>query len=398
MGCEGSATPINLLPLCLFFAGEAALLGKKKEMMQAFTPEDNIEKIVTSDALFIDVRAPVEYQKATLPGAVNLPILNDTERHLVGKRYREQGQDAAVQLGHQLVGGAVKAERVNQWVEQVTRHPNALIFCSRGGMRSQIAQQWIREASGHELPRIAGGYKAVRRYLLQRLDPDALVSRPVILGGRTGSGKTLLLQQLDNAIDLEHLANHRGSSFGHHIDPQPGQADFENRLAFALIHHGLQGHSTMVLESEGTHVGRCYLPAPLARYFSSCPLVLLEAPLVDRVELTYTEYVLNGQAAFCRVYGEEKGIEQWLDTMQADVRKIARRLGAQRTVSVLDLQANAHRTQLVSGNADCHREWIEVLLRDYYDPTYDYKLNKKQPQVIHSGNYQSVLQFLQQYK
>ena len=366
--------------------------------MQATQIVTDFQQIIVTQRPLIDVRAPLEYQKATLPGAVNLPLMIDDERHQVGICYKEKGREAALDLGHELVNGAVRKNRMQAWADFIAEHPDALLFCSRGGLRSQIAQQWVFEEIGTSTPRIDGGYKAFRRYLLEQLEPEQLTSKPIILNGRTGAGKTILLQHLKNAIDLEKIANHRGSSFGNFIDPQPSQATFENLLAFALVKHASEGHSTMVLEAEGNHIGRCYMPAPLATHFNTCPLVLLEASLAERVQITYEEYVVKEQADFKQVYGEEKGLVRWLEKMQHNVDKITRRLGGERVATIKQLQADAHNNQLEEGHPDGHRMWIEKLLGDYYDPMYDYKIKKKEPLLLFSGDYDAVLSFLQKYK
>lgn len=354
--------------------------------------------LITQHLPLIDVRAPVEFAKGSLPGSINLPILNDEERHLVGKCYKEEGSDAAVVLGHKLVSGSVKEERILGWKEALKGQPNTALYCFRGGMRSALAQQWIKEELGIKVPRIEGGYKAVRRLFLDAMEPDKLTSQPVILGGRTGAGKTILLNKLSNSIDLEGLAHHRGSSFGHFVDPQPTQSDFDNRLGAALIRHAAGGYKTMVLESEGNHVGRCYLPNPLADYFSTCPLVLLDASFEQRVENTYHEYVVRDQDEYIQAYGEENGVEQWLAAMLHDVDKISRRLGGERTTEIKNLQQAAHRTQLHSGDPREHKLWIGRLLKEYYDPMYDYKIDKRQPDTLFRGSFDEVLDFLQAYE
>jgi tRNA 2-selenouridine synthase len=366
--------------------------------MQATQIVSDYQQIIATQRPLIDVRAPLEYQGATLPGAVNLPLMDDDERHKVGICYKKKGREAALELGHELVNGAIKKKRIQAWADFIAAHPDALLFCSRGGLRSQISQQWINDQTGLSVPRIDGGYKAFRRYLLEQLEPGKLTSMPIILNGRTGAGKTILLQHLDNAIDLEKIANHRGSSFGNFIDPQPGQANFENLLAFALVKHASEGHSTMVLEAEGTHVGRCYLPGPLAAHFNTCPLVLLEASLAQRVQITFDEYVVKEQADYRQAFGEENGLVRWLESMQHKVDKISRRLGGQRVAVVKQLQLEAHNKQLEEGRPDGHKMWIEKLLGDYYDPMYDYKIKKKAPLLLFSGDYDAVLSFLQEYK
>ena len=194
---------------------------------------DDFRNIVLEDRPLIDVRASVEFLKGAFPTSVNLPLMNDEERHLIGIRYKEHGNASAVQLGKALVE-PVKQERVKAWVDFVKAHPDAYLYCFRGGQRSQISQRWLDE-SGQSIVRLDGGYRAFRRWLIEELDTSIDSFDAIVLGGRTGSGKTILLQKIQNIIDLEALANHKGSSFGRHITPQPTQIDFENALAYDLI-------------------------------------------------------------------------------------------------------------------------------------------------------------------
>ncbi|HBM45267.1 MAG TPA: tRNA 2-selenouridine(34) synthase MnmH, partial [Halomonas sp.] len=116
-------------------------------------------KVIASNTPLIDVRAPVEFAQGSLPGAVNLPLMVDEERHQVGIAYKQQGQQAAIALGERLVSGEIKQARVAAWQAYLAQHPDASIYCFRGGLRSQIAQQWLVDAGLHR-PRIEGGWKA----------------------------------------------------------------------------------------------------------------------------------------------------------------------------------------------------------------------------------------------
>jgi tRNA 2-selenouridine synthase len=202
--------------------------------MPEFLQSSDFRSIVLNDTPLIDVRAPVEFTKGAFPHAVNLPLMNDEERHLVGTRYKEEGNTEAVKLGHMLVSGALKEERIAAWLTFIASNPKAMLYCFRGGQRSQISQEWITQSS-REIVRLKGGYKAFRNYLMEETERSVEHFQPIVLGGRTGSGKTILLNKIANTIDLEKLANHRGSSFGRDILSQPTQIDFENSLAYALI-------------------------------------------------------------------------------------------------------------------------------------------------------------------
>ena len=159
---------------------------------------DEFRRIVLEQRPLIDVRAPVEFERGAFDGAINLPLMNDEERHLIGIRYKEQGNASAVALGKKLVG-PVKQERVQAWVDFFHAHPDAYLYCFRGGQRSQISQAWMQEV-GVILPRLKGGYKAFRSFLMQESERISEKLDTLILGGRTGSGKTLLIHQIENSI------------------------------------------------------------------------------------------------------------------------------------------------------------------------------------------------------
>jgi len=358
--------------------------------MELPTPSD-FRQIVLDDVPLIDVRAPVEFEGGAFPTTVNLPLMNNEERHLVGICYKEHGNAEAVKLGHELVGGSVKQARIAAWAKQLERHPDSMIYCFRGGMRSQISQQWIAEETGHVIPRLKGGYKAFRNYLLDQLDPINLTSKPVILGGRTGTGKTILLQQLENAVDLEAIANHRGSSFGRFTTPQPCPVDFENRLAWAFVKHGAAGHRHMVLEDEGRNIGDRYLPAPLVEHFHKADLVVLERTMEERVQITFDEYITAAQLEYQMAYGDENGISEWLAYMDNCLDRIRKRLGGLRHQQIKQLLHIAHE----NGEPEQHKAWIEQLLHDYYDPMYDYQIQNKSSTIAFKGDANEVRDYLQ---
>ncbi|MDO9311634.1 MAG: tRNA 2-selenouridine(34) synthase MnmH, partial [Nitrosomonas sp.] len=179
------------------------------------------------DIPFLDVRSEDEFAKGSLPNSFNHPILNNHERRLVGICYKQKGQQAALQLGHKLVCGELKQNRTQHWRDFVTNNPDTHIFCWRGGMRSHLARQWINE-TGIAVPLVVGGYKALRRYLMQAIDEATINLSMIRIGGKTGVAKTLLINEITSSIDLEKHAMHRGSSFGDTVNQQPTQSDFEH--------------------------------------------------------------------------------------------------------------------------------------------------------------------------
>jgi len=349
---------------------------------------EDFRRIVLEKRPLIDVRAPVEFAKGAFSPAVNLPLMNDEERHLIGIRYKEQGNASAVALGKELVG-PVKQERVEAWVDFFHAHPDAYLYCFRGGQRSQISQAWMQEA-GVSLPRLKGGYKAFRSFLMQESERISGKLDILLIAGRTGSGKTILIHQLQNSIDLEGLANHRGSSFGSFMTPQPSQIDFENALAYKLIEHEDKAYSNLVLEDESHNIGRVYIPKPIFTHFKNGQRIILETPMAERVEITFEEYVTQALSQYKIVYGSY-GTKQWFDDASAGLDRIQKRFGTERYAKLKIAFNDAYVLQELTGELTQHKVWIEILLREYYDPMYDYQIEKSEVPIVFRGSATEIL-------
>jgi tRNA 2-selenouridine synthase len=358
---------------------------------------DDFRTVVTEHRPLIDTRAPVEFAKGSFPGAVNLPLMNDEERAQVGTTYKQQGNAAAVALGHRLVSGTIRAERIAAWVDFVERHPDAILFCWRGGQRSKIVQEWLYEA-GHTVPRLHGGYKAFRNYLIDESLRLARTKETLLLGGRTGSGKTRILKRFDDAVDLEGLANHRGSSFGRYATPQPTQIAFENALAYAQIRHDAAGHRRLLLEDESRNIGHRYIPHALFEIWQSAPVVIVDVPLEQRVEITFEEYVLHAQADYARAVAEGETPYPWIEVMHHNFTRIRKRLGDERYRRLKERLDAAWDHQIRTGDPTQHRDWIEPLLREYYDPMYDYQIARKTERIVFRGETEAVYDYLRKRK
>jgi len=347
--------------------------------------------LIAEGASSIDVRAPVEFQRGALPHAMNLPILDDDQRAEVGFCHKSEGPKAATKLGYQLVSGNLKNERVFAWLSQLERDPSALLYCARGGQRSQIAADWIHDA-GHQVQRIEGGFKAVRSQLLPLLAPDS--EDIVVLGGSTGVGKTVVVQNDPSAIDLEGHANHRGSAFGGFLSSQPSQIDFENAVALQFFKRQVSDSSGMkdiptLLEDEGRMIGKINLPPSLQTAMQQAPLVILEAPLESRVSHIHEEYVVEHLAEI-RAAGAQNPFQVLEGRLSNSLLAIRKRLGGARhhlMSEYLRLAIEAH----IEGDPSGHREWIRTLLLDYYDPMYAYQLEKKQHRVVFRGTAEEIM-------
>ncbi|AAY91552.1 tRNA 2-selenouridine(34) synthase MnmH [Pseudomonas protegens] len=351
-------------------------------------------EIFLNDRPMMDTRAPIEFTKGAFPGVLNLPLMTDQERQRVGTCYKQQGQQAAIVLGHQLVSGAIKEQRIQAWADFARAHPDGLLYCFRGGLRSQIVQQWLREA-GIDYPRVGGGYKAMRTFLLDTTEQALQQCDFVLLGGMTGTGKTQVLGQLDNALDLEGHANHRGSSFGRRATGQPSNIDFENRLAVDLLKKRERGVQSFVLEDENRMIGSCALPLPLYQSMQGLPMVWLEDSLANRVQRILDDYVVNLCAEFVAVHGEQ-GFALFAERLLESLNKIHKRLGGERHQRLFLLMEAALAEQARSGDVERHRAWIEGLLGEYYDPMYAFQRESKGARIEFSGEHGAVLDYLRQ--
>lgn len=353
--------------------------------------------LFTRGTPLLDLRAPVEFGRAALPNSSNLPLLTDEERHEVGLTYKECGPDAALDLGHRIVSGSVKARRMEAWQKWLQAHPDGVILCFRGGQRSTIVQQWLA-ASGLPRPRIRGGYKALRQYLLQALTTVGGTRPLLLLGGRTGTGKTRLLDDLPHSVDLEGLASHRGSAFGQRLQPQPAPATFENMLAAELLRthaSAAQRATPLVLEDESKLIGRNSLPEPLFENMRRAPIALIELPLASRVEITLQDYIVERRAELTASAGEV-GETLFADWLRTAFHKIRKRLGGVRHTELTAQLEQALAVQARTGSVEDHRLWIEQLLRDYYDPMYDYQLQAKMERVVFRGSPEALIQWLRE--
>jgi len=354
---------------------------------------DHFHQLFLEQRPLLDVRAEVEFERGAFPGAVNIPIFNNAERERVGIIYKNEGSAAATRAGHEIVSGEIKQARLAAWHEFIETNPSAYLYCFRGGQRSRIAAQWLQD-SGINIPRIEGGYKALRKFLLDGLDRWCGYFAPCIIGGKTGTGKTMVLNRFDQSIDLEGLANHRGSAFGKRIAAQPGQIDFENSLAIKLLTFHNREKKLLLLEDEGKLIGRLKIPAPLYESMGKGSLVIVQAKPEDRARRIYEEYILEQWDEYRSVEpDEELAFQKFSDYLLASLAGISKRLGGLRYSETKDVMENALREQK-RGNPELHLQWISILLLYYYDPMYDYQLSKKQERVVFTGSAPEVKDYL----
>lgn len=362
-------------------------------MMRSDTAD--YRQIFLSGAPMMDTRAPVEFSQGAFPHTVNLPLMTDTERQKVGTCYKQQGQEAAIRLGHQLVSGDTKAERIARWADFARQHPEGYLYCFRGGLRSQITQQWLKTEAGIDYPRVVGGYKAMRQFLLDTTRQAVEQCDFVLVGGLTGTGKTEVIARLEHSLDLEGLANHRGSSFGKRATAQPPQIAFENALAVDFLKRRAAGLEQFVLEDEGRIIGSCALPLELYQGMQHFPMVWLEDSLEGRIDRILRDYVVDLCAEFLRAFGEASGFELFAARLRQSLDNIVKRLGGERHRRLAAIMQAALEEQQRSGEVAMHRGWIEGLLGEYYDPMYAFQREQKAGRIEFAGDQQAVVEYLQ---
>jgi len=329
----------------------------------------------------IDLRSEHEFKKSTIPGSINLPILRDLEFETIGKEYKNKGQKAALDLGLKIVSGDVKKNRIALWHEHIKSNNGCYIFCYRGGLRSEIAEKWLQSEN---IPnkRILGGYKKVRGIIQENFQDSSLYKKKwMILGGLTGSGKTILLNKYKNSIDIEGLANHRGSAFGKTDTLQDSCANFENKLLFTYINNT----SPIVLfEDESRTIGKATLPENWYKKMQTSNLIILDVSMEERVKNIFEEYILLALKGF---YNHQSLKLKYISALE----KIQKRLGGVLYKKIRLLMEDA----FDNSKHEKHKEWIYHLLHNYYDPMYNHKLKKRKDFIVHRGDLKSCKKYIE---
>ena len=307
----------------------------------------------------LDVRSPGEYVHAHIPGAFSLPLFGDEERKVVGTAYKQESKQKAIKKGLQYFGVKMvqileEAEKIvethNQKASEEFKQKTVIVHCWRGGMRS-AGVAWLLDMYGFKVYTIIGGYKSFRRWCTAQFCKQYPLK---IIGGYTGSGKTETLQVLSSSnavIDLELLANHKGSAFGHlGQKEQPTQEMFENKLAMALS--ATAAADCILIEDESQRIGTINIPNGLYSYIQTMPVCFLEIPFEERLN-----HIIETYGTF------EK------EELAASIIRITKRLGGLETKTALEY--------LEAGDIiNC----FEILLK-YYDKYYLKCLKQKKDNV-----------------
>lgn len=365
------------------------------ELILTLIQPTELKSLFLNGTPLLDVRAEVEFNKGSFPAAINIPILNDVERDKVGRCYKQKGQNAAIDLGHQMVKGDIKQQRILAWSNFCKQNPQGALYCFRGGMRSTLTQQWLHDA-GINYPRIAGGYKVMRNFLLQQIEQFQLQKNMVIVAGRTGTGKTRVIHAIDHSLDLEKYANHRGSAFGQFPSSQPSQINFENKLAIDILkkcQHFPATDTVFAIEDESRLIGKSALPLNFKNKMSTSPSVLVEESIDSRVQVVIEEYVTQLSQMYL-AEDANNGWQNYTNYMLGSMNKISKRLGGLLASKLSNEMQHSFLIQQQNNDLSQHENWIKPLLHDYYDKMYDYQLNKKNQQLLFKGNRIDVINYL----
>ena len=306
-----------------------------------------MEALKRSDLLFIDVRTPTEYAEASIPGAINIPLFNDQEHHQLGIIYHQLGETEARRAALDMV-----APKLSALVDKIVRTCNGekpLLYCSRGGMRSLSLYQ-ILMLAGIQPLRLKKGYKAYRSYVIERLADYKLKCKLYVVHGLTGVGKTALLQNLDQkglpVIDLEELANHRGSVFGAvGLNTSRSQKNFDALLLQQLDRYKELPY--LYIEGEGRRIGNIYLPPFLAEAMEKGYQILLTASMETRVKRIVSTYIPAAMS------------EELLEQLKHALSSLRKRLGDKKVDRLIIMLE--------------HGDYYNVsrlLCADYYDQFY----------------------------
>jgi len=312
----------------------------------------NINEFLSAskDLPVLDVRSPAEFRQGHIPGAISFPLFSDEERKEVGILYNQRGRRKAVLKGLEIIGPRLHNYADKAW--DLSRKGKLLMHCWRGGMRSS-SMAWLLETAGMDVNLLESGYKSYRMAF------HNLISLPwhfMVLGGKTGSGKTYILNELNNlneqVIDLEGLANHKGSAFGWlGEEEQPTTEQFQNEL-FEILRK-MTVENRVWLEDESMNIGKVILPEDFWAKLRTGSLLVIEIPEEDRLD-----HLVNSYSAYHK------------EDLLASFNKIKKKLGGNNIKRVAEL--------LQSGD---FRQAATIALQ-HYDKAYAFGLANKEAQQI----------------
>lgn len=335
-------------------------------MFQDITIDELLELRKSKELVLVDVRSPSEFADATIPGSINIPFFDDEERAEVGTLYKQVGVQAAKEKGLEIVSRKLPA-----FVRQFEQIPGRkAVFCWRGGMRSKTTATVLSLMDIH-VYRLVGGVRAYRKWVVDTLEHFDFQPECIVVGGYTGTGKTKILQKLAErgypVLDLEALAQHRGSIFGQ-IGMKPNnQKSFESLLLEELLR--LNDEPFVLIEAESKRVGKVVLPDFLVDAKERGRQFLLEMPTEARVRHIIDDYQPHLHKEECLAAFER-------------IKKRIHTPVAQRIEEAL--------------RADRFAEGVALLLEYYYDPRYEHAGHhyEQEPIILKVGSIEEAVDAL----
>ena len=308
--------------------------------MQKISVEETLE---LKDKVVIDTRSPVEFEKDRIPGAVNIPILDNEERKIVGTLYKDN-PDGAIKVGYEYYNK--KLPRMVKEFKKLDKDKKIIIYCWRGGMRSQTMTKLVADL-GFNAFLLEGGYRAYRKYIRAQLDNYKPSFTFIVLYGLAGSGKTELIKKLVPSIDLEGLAQHRSSNFGA-IGLNPREQKLFESLLFAELKE-LDKEKFVFVEGESHKVGRVFIPNSIFKAMKRGLAVRVNCSVENRAKQIVKDYFTHGE--------EDK------------IREIIVYLKPHLTKKVVD-------DLLKLMDEKNYEEVSKILLQDYYDSKYEHQIGQ----------------------
>ncbi len=312
-------------------------------------PSYSLQRFREMKAPLIDIRTSKEFIQGHWPGAKNIPLFNNQERALIGKAFKRKGKKEAVDIGLRIITPKLSELKRNlELVCSKSNNNSIRIYCWRGGLRSS-SLGWLANAIGLNPVLLKGGYKSYRKWAIEQCNKKWPLK---LLGGKTGTGKTSVLLELSRLglaiIDLEGLANHKGSSFGGlGLGDQPTCEQFENLIAQTLQKLNESNPQAIWLEDESASLGKCRIPNGIFSQMKNASLVEIIRNKDERIDALVKEYSRHPES----------------ELVDATLR-IKKRLGPQRTKKAIEAIKTAH------WDAAC------LAMLDYYDKCYEYELQK----------------------
>ncbi|WP_010098270.1 tRNA 2-selenouridine(34) synthase MnmH [Ornithinibacillus scapharcae] len=322
-------------------------------MFQDISLQDLLEERNKNSRTLVDVRSPKEFEEATIPGSINIPIFNNEERAEVGTIYKQIGPEAAKERGLEIF-----SKKLPQYIAEFRKQSNkpVTVFCWRGGMRSKTAAT-VLDLMGIEANRLIGGIRTYRDFVVYILEKKQFMPEFIVLNGFTGTGKTAILKKLAAngfpVIDFEQIAGHRGSIFGHIGLHPSNQKRFDSLLVESMMNY--QQAPFVFVEGESRRIGKVVIPDFIYEKKQKGLQLILQMPLEERVKNILDDYSpWNTPERFMEAF------------------------------NIIKKRIHTPIAKEIEGLLQ-HRSFIEatkLLLEHYYDPRYKHSTKEFQGEII----------------